>query len=81
MSDLWPNKWSRSLTREFLKQYLTEKQNSYLESGRLREVVAMRELTVVRDLILVSTLNYGNEVLYSTASDPQNGPQMILDRK
>ena len=32
--------------REYLKQYLTEKQNRYLQSGRLREVVAMRELTV-----------------------------------
>ena len=49
MSNLWPKKRSRSrslmksrqwsLTREFLKQYLTEKQNSYLQSGRLREVV------------------------------------------
>ena len=29
----------RSLTRELLKQYLNEKQNGYLESGRLREVV------------------------------------------
>ena len=35
-----------SLTRGFVKQYLTEKQNGYLKSGRLREVVAMRELTV-----------------------------------
>ena len=26
--------------REFLKQYLTEKQNGYLQSGCLREVVA-----------------------------------------
>ena len=26
--------------REFLKQYLTEKQNGYFQSGRLREVVA-----------------------------------------
>ena len=34
------------LTREFYKQYLTEKQNSCLQSGRLQEVVAMRELTV-----------------------------------
>ena len=48
MPNLWPKKWSRSLkkfeqwslTREFLKQYLTEKQNSYLQSGCLREVVA-----------------------------------------
>ena len=29
-----------------LKQYLTEKQNGYLQSGRLREVVAWRELVV-----------------------------------
>ena len=29
-----------SLTRELLKQYLTEKQNGGLRSGRLREVVA-----------------------------------------
>ena len=29
-------KWS--LTREFLKHYLTEKQNGYFQSGRLREV-------------------------------------------
>ena len=32
---------------EFLKQYLTEEQNGYLQSGRLREKVAMRELTVL----------------------------------
>ena len=29
-----------SLTRELLKQYLTEKQNGCLRGGRLREVVA-----------------------------------------
>ena len=29
----------------FLKQYLNEKQNGYLQNGRLREVVARRELT------------------------------------
>ena len=48
MSNLLPEKWSRSLKkleqwslmREFLKQYLTEKQNGYLQSGRLRKVVA-----------------------------------------
>ena len=48
MSNLWPKKWSQSLKkceqwslkREFLKQYLTEKQNGYLQSGLLREVVA-----------------------------------------
>ena len=45
MSNLGPKKWSRSLkkfkqwslTREV---FLTEKQNGYLQSGRLREVVA-----------------------------------------
>ena len=48
MSNLWPKKWSWSLKkikqwllmREFLKQYLSEKQNGYLQSVRLREVVA-----------------------------------------
>ena len=40
MSNFWPKKWSQSLTRELLKQYLTEKQNGCLRSGRLREVVA-----------------------------------------
>ena len=48
MSNFWPKKWSRSLKkfelwslrREYLKQYLTGKQNGYLQSGRLREVVA-----------------------------------------
>ena len=48
VSNLSPKKWSRSLkkfeqlslTREFLKQYFTEKQNGHLKSGRLREVVA-----------------------------------------
>ena len=48
MCNFWPKKWSRSLkkfewwslTRELLKQYLTEKQNGCLRSGRLREVVA-----------------------------------------
>ena len=50
MPNSWPQKWSRSLkkfekflpTREFLKQYLTGKQNGYLQSGRLREVVARK---------------------------------------
>ena len=43
---------NRSLTREFLQQYLIEKQNGSLEmwsltgGGRLMEVVATRELTV-----------------------------------
>ena len=54
------NNWSRSLTkfenrsltREFLQQYLIERQNGSLErwsfmgGGRLLEVVATRELTV-----------------------------------
>ena len=51
MSNLWPKKWPPSLdifeqwplTKEFLKQYLTEKQNNYLQSGRLREVVAYKK--------------------------------------
>ena len=55
LCNFWPKKWLRplkkfewwSLMRELLKQYLTEKQNcSCLRSGRLWEVVAMRELTV-----------------------------------
>ena len=48
MSNFWPKMWSRSLnkferwslTRELLKQYLAEKQNGRLRSGRLREMVA-----------------------------------------
>ena len=56
MSNLWPKKWSRSLkkfeqwslTREFLKQYLTEKQNG----GRLREVVVRRELTILGPAVI-----------------------------
>ena len=48
ISNFLPEEWSWSLrkfekwtlTREFLKQYLTEKQNGYLQSGRLWEVVA-----------------------------------------
>ena len=30
-----------------IKQYLIEKRNSHLQRGRLQEVVAMRELTVM----------------------------------
>lgn len=44
-------KWSP--TREFLKQSLGEKQNAYLQSGRLREVVAVREFTVWKKSWLV----------------------------
>ena len=48
MSHFLSERWSRSLkkfeqwslTRELLKQYLTEKQNGYLESGCFRDVVA-----------------------------------------
>ena len=48
MSNFWPKKWSRflkkfewwPLTKELLKQYLTEKQNGCLRSGRLWEVVS-----------------------------------------
>ena len=46
----------RSLTRELLKQSLTEKQNGCLRSGRLREVVALRELTVYRFGLLAAHL-------------------------
>ena len=53
MSNFWPKKWSQSLkkfewwsiTREL---FLAEKQNGCLRSGRLQEVVAMRELTVAQ---------------------------------
>ena len=48
MCNFWPKKWSRSLkkfewwslTRQLLKQYLTEKQNRCLQGGRLRKMVA-----------------------------------------
>ena len=60
----WQKKWSRSLTkfenrsltREFLQQYLIERQNGSLErwsfmgGGRLLEVVATGELTVLVSL-------------------------------
>ena len=57
MSNFWPKKWPLSLkklekwllTREFLKQHLTENKtkqnNGYLQSGRVREVVARSEMT------------------------------------
>ena len=56
ISKFLPEEWSRSLkkfelwlaTREFLKQYLTEKQNGYLQSGRLREVVAYVRWSLTR---------------------------------
>ena len=49
MPNLWPKKSGRGplrnlgsghLQKSFLKQYLSEKQNGYLQSGRLQEVVA-----------------------------------------
>ena len=66
--NFWPKKWSRSLkkfelwslTRELLKQYLTEEQNGCLRSGRLREVdevVAMRELTVLQAIMGLISFN------------------------
>ena len=39
-------------SEKVLKQYLTAKQNSYLESGCLQEVVAMERLTVCYNVIL-----------------------------
>ena len=56
MCNFWLKKWSRSLrkfewwslTREFLKQYLTEKQNDCLRSGRLQEVVAYEKWSLTR---------------------------------
>ena len=70
MSIFWPKKWSRSLkkfefwllTRELLQQYLTEKRNGCLPGGRLREVVAMRDVdcSLTSAENLVETLNdYG----------------------
>ena len=46
MSNFWPKRWSQSLKevewwslmRELLKQYLTEKQNGCLRSGRYERV-------------------------------------------
>ena len=35
--------WDWQLTREFLKQYLNEKQNCYCQSGHLWEVVAYKK--------------------------------------
>ena len=67
--------WSRSLkkfekwtlTREFLKRYLTEKQTVIYISGRLREVVAMRELTVI-----IINLYCANSILCSNAHNNLN---------
>ena len=67
MYNFWPKKCLRSLkkfewwslTRELLKQYLTEKQNGCLQSGCLREVVTMRELTVLKCSSGLSCLKHG----------------------
>ena len=64
MSNLWPEKWSRSLKkleqwslkREFLKQYFTEKQNGYFQSGRLREVVAYEKWWLGESRLYIQTL-------------------------
>ena len=58
MSNLQPKKWSWSLKtselwspiKELLKQYLTEKQIGYLQSGHLWAVVVQRESSVVQML-------------------------------
>ena len=54
MPNVWSKKWSRSLKKfeqfsltEFLKQYLTKKQNGCLQSGRLREVVAYEKWSLI----------------------------------
>ena len=60
MSNFWFKNWSRSftkfkkwsLTREFLKHYLTDKKGFFSKwsltgGGRLPKVVAMRELNVL----------------------------------
>ena len=55
MSNFWPksgrgrlrNLSSDRLRESFWNSIWLRKQNGYLQSGRLREVVAMRELTVV----------------------------------
>ena len=42
--------------REFLKQYLTEKQNGYLESGRLQDVVAYERWSLWESWLYVEAL-------------------------
>ena len=50
MSNLCPKKWSRSLKKfeqwSLTREFLTEKQNGYLQNGRFREVIASIELSV-----------------------------------
>ena len=47
---------SSARLREFLKQYLTEKQNSYLQSGRLREVVTYEKWSLGESWLYVGRL-------------------------
>ena len=54
--NFWPKKWLRpqwSLTKEFSKRYLTVKQNGYLLSGCLREVVAYEKWTLGETELIV----------------------------
>ena len=50
MPNLGPKESSRSLKKveqwSLLKQYLTNKQNGYFQSGRLREEVAYEKLSI-----------------------------------
>ena len=71
MCNFWPKKWSRSLkkfewwslTRELLKQYLTEKQNGCLRGGRLREVVAYEKWSLWESwLYIQGSINSSNKI-------------------
>lgn len=58
-----------SPTREFLKQSLSEKQNADLQSGCLREVVAMRELTAWKMSWLVKRATNSRSLVRGKGSD------------
>ena len=58
-----------SPTREFLKQSLSEKQNADLQSGCLREVVAMRELTAWKKSWLVKRATNSRSLVRGKGSD------------
>ena len=77
MSNFWPKKWSQSfkkftqwsLTRDFETVFDWETNGLFIKwplmgGGRLREVVAMRELTVV--VTYWSLLLLGHEILITT---------------
>ena len=57
--NFWPKKWSRSLnewwslTRELLKQYLTEKQNGCLRSGRYERVDCIIVVVIIIIIIII----------------------------